>query len=93
MVMGTSVELGKVLRGLGGWRKLHNQKDYNFTVRPVLLGCVIKEKHVTCMGDMSYAFRFLDEKPERKRPFERSRYICRWHENIKVVLGIIIGMD
>jgi hypothetical protein len=34
------------------------------------------------MGEMRYAFRVSVGKPERKRPFGRTR--CRWEDDIKV---------
>jgi hypothetical protein len=50
---------------------------------------LIKLNEVARMGQTRYAYRFLIEKLERKRPFVRPRH--RWEDNIKMHLRDILS--
>jgi len=71
------------------WRKLHNEENGDLYCSPNIVR-VIKSRrmrwagNVARMGERKGVYRVLEEKPEGKRPFGRTRH--RWEDNIKMEL-------
>jgi hypothetical protein len=71
---------------IGGWRKLHNEALHNLYSSPTIR--MIKSRkmgwagYVSRMGEKGSPYRL--EKPEGKRPLERSRR--RWRMILKLFL-------
>jgi hypothetical protein len=87
-----------VLRGIfgpkrdeitGEWRKLHNGELHNLHSSPDISRQIKSRRmrwagHVARMGEGRNVYRILVGKPERRRPFGRSR--SRWEDGIKMDL-------
>jgi hypothetical protein len=74
---------------IGGWRKLHNEELHNLYCSPSVIRMIKSRRmrwigHVARMGTKRNAYRFLEGKPEGKRPLKRLR--SRWTDNIKMDL-------
>jgi hypothetical protein len=73
----------------GEWRRLHNKELYALYSSPNI-NQVIKSRrlrwagHVARMGERRGAYRALVEKPEGRRPLERTTR--RWEDDIKMDL-------
>jgi hypothetical protein len=75
--------------GTGGWEKLHNEALHNLYTSPDIIRMIKSWRmrwvgHVSCMGEIRYAYKILVRKSEGKRPLGRPRY--RWEDNIKMNL-------
>jgi hypothetical protein len=74
---------------VGGWRRLHNEELQNLYTSSNII-TVIKSRRMrwagraACMGEMRNKYKILNGKPERERPFERSR--SRRKDNIRMDL-------
>jgi hypothetical protein len=71
------------------WRKLHNEKFNDLYSSPYIARVIKSRKmrwagHVARMKEKRGVCRVLVEKPEGKKPLERSS--CRWENNIKMDL-------
>jgi hypothetical protein len=75
--------------GMGGWRKLHNEKLHNLHSSPSIIRIIKSRRmrwagHVARMGEERNVYRLLVGKPEGKRPLGRPRR--RWIDNIQMDL-------
>jgi hypothetical protein len=72
----------------GGWKKLHNEELHNYSspniIRVIKIRGMRWSRYVARLVVKSNAYRVLEEKPEGKRPLDRTR--CRWMDNITIEL-------
>jgi hypothetical protein len=71
----------------GGWRKLHNEKLYNFYSSLSIIRMIESRRirwagHVAQMGEKRNAYRRLVGQPAGRRPLGRPRR--RWVDNIRI---------
>jgi hypothetical protein len=80
----------------GGWRKLHNEKFRDLYSSPSIIRMIKLRRmrwvgHVARLAEKRNVCRLLLGKPERKRQLGRAR--CRWVDNIRLDLGVVLWDD